>query len=154
MAIAAGKEGNSLRLRSNLLHKLGIHDEAKSVEIQNRQPARGLLDGVAVTNEPLKYDSDDDIEMEEDDQASGSRSWTERLFFKPSSIESTAEETATSSVSSMSAEKRLTFNENVKVMPIPQRQDYSKRVRERLWNDVDDIMLNAQRNAMEFAAEG
>lgn len=154
MAIAAGNEGNSLRLRSNLLHKLGIRDSTKSTEIKNRQPARGLLDGAAVTNEPLKYESDEDTEIEDGDGASGSRSWTERLFFKPSSIESNAEETATSSVSSMSTEKRLTFNEQVKIMPIPMRHDYSQRVRERLWNDVDDIMLNAQRNAMEFAAEG
>ena len=95
MAVAAGNErGNSLRLRSNLLHKLGIRDETKSTDVQkNRPPARGLLNSAAITNEPLKYDSgDEDVEMEDGDSAKTGASWTERLFFKPSSIESTAEE--------------------------------------------------------------
>jgi hypothetical protein len=155
MAIAAGNEGNSLRLRSNLLHKLGIRDEKKPTVTQNRPPARGLLNSAAITNEPLKYESDEDAEMEDGDAAKTGVSWTERLFFKPSSMESTAEETADSSASSsMSNERRLKFNETVQIQPIPMRTDYSQRVRERLWNDADNIMMNAQRNAMEFASEG
>lgn len=161
MAIAAGNElkvahashhpgateqtSNSLRLRSNLLHKLGIRDEKAQVHI--RQPSKGLLGDVPVSKEPLKYDSD------EDEQQDAAPSWQERLFFKPSSLES--KDTAASSLSSVaSAERKLTFNETVSVVPIPMRHDYSHRVRERLWNDVNDIMLNAQRNALEFAAEG
>lgn len=148
MAVAAGNETASLRLRRDLLHKLGIRDESNKPQFQTQRPARGLLDGVNVTKEPLKYESDED---EEEEQA---KSWKERLFFKPSSVESSAEDTAASSVSTMSEDKRLTFNETVSVMPIPMRHEYSQRVRERLWNDVDDIMLNAQRNALEFASEG
>jgi len=152
MAMAAGNETSSVRLRANLLHRLGIRDETKRTELQTRQPARGLLDGVNVTKEPLKYESEDE-DMEEE-QEGGPRSWKERLFFKPSSIESSAADTAESSVSSVSAEKRLTFDETVSVMPIPMRNEYSHRVRERLWNDAEGIMLNAQRNALEFASEG
>jgi len=153
MALAAGNETSSIRLRSNLLHKLGIRDETKETEMGTRQPVKGLLNNAAVSKEPLKYDSDDE-DMEEDDQT-GTLSWKERLFFKPSSLESTAEDTAASSISSNSAaERRLKFNEEVSVMPIPMRTDYSHRVRERLWNDADAILLNAQRNAMEFASEG
>ena len=153
IAIAAGNETSSIRLRSNLLHKLGIRDETKQTEAESRQPIKGLLDSSRVRQEPLKYDSDEDA-MEEDDET-GPRSWTERLFFKPSSVESSADDTAPSSASSASTgDRRLTFKETVNVMPIPMRADYSQRVRERLWNDADEIMLNAQRNAMEFASEG
>lgn len=153
IAMAAGNESNSIRLRANLLHKLGIRDETKQTEAESRQPVKGLLDSSRVRQERLKYDSDDDA-MEDDDEV-GPRSWTERLFFKPSSVESSADDTAPSSASSESTgERRLMFNETVNVMPIPMRADYSQRVRERLWNDADDIMLNAQRNAMEFASEG
>ena len=149
-ATPAGKDqSSSVRLRSNLLHRLGIRDEKTQVHV--RQPSKGLLGDVPVTKEPLKYESDED-EFDEDEPQEA-RSWKERLFFKPSSLES--KDTAASSMSSdASAERRLTFNETVSVVPIPMRTDYSHRVRERLWNDVDDIMLNAQRNALEFAAEG
>jgi hypothetical protein len=161
MAIAAASREkvspspNSIRLRSNLLHKLGIHDDKEKL-LQVRQPSRGLLHGAPVSEQPLTGEDDD--EYDERQGAHQPVSWTERLmvFSRPSSPESRTD--VASSGSSAGAdtqpEKKLTFNETVAVVPIPMRHDYSHRVRERLWNDVDDIMMNAQRNAMEFAAEG
>jgi hypothetical protein len=46
------------------------------------------------------------------------------------------------------------FNEEVAVCPIPRRNEYSNRIREHLWNSPDEMMRNAERNAIEFAAEG
>lgn len=50
--------------------------------------------------------------------------------------------------------KRLNFNETVEVIPIPMRNEYSNRVRSRLWSNAIEIHENAARNTVEFAAEG
>ena len=50
--------------------------------------------------------------------------------------------------------KKITFNTTVKVVPIPMRDEYSNRVRSRLWSNAVEIHQNATRNSIEFAAEG
>lgn len=50
--------------------------------------------------------------------------------------------------------KKLIFSETVKVVPIPMRNEYSNRVRARLWSNTVEIHENATRNTVEFAAEG
>ena len=150
-----GPEAN--RIRNNLIFKLGVDIDRSSKEV-NREPSRGsLLGHVQLSKEPLKYKTDEESKQQED----GSWSLTSFFLRKPPMPEAEASLGSSFSSSSVSSsptetsqQRRLTFNEEVAICPIPMRNEYSKRVKERLWPSPEDMMLNAHRNTVEFAAEG
>mmetsp|Transcript_21274 Transcript_21274/g.31541 ORF Transcript_21274/g.31541 Transcript_21274/m.31541 type:complete len:181 (-) Transcript_21274:1228-1770(-) len=50
--------------------------------------------------------------------------------------------------------KSISFDESVEVVPIPKRDEYSSRVKQRLWANANEIHQNAARNTIEFLSEG
>lgn len=48
---------------------------------------------------------------------------------------------------------RIAFQDQVEVVNIPTRYEYSDRIRSRIWSNRHELQENAERNAVEFAAE-
>jgi hypothetical protein len=143
-------EQQRTRIRSNFFNKLGI-DEKKgdSKSINAPLPSRGsLLGNVQITQEPLKFD-----EVKEQPKSP----WAHIFGSASTSTTPLSTSPSCSSLCSSSTGKRevrITFHSEVMVVPIPKREEYSKRVRDRLWSNPEELQVNAQRNSMEFAAEG
>lgn len=113
---------------------------------------------VVCFTESLKYDRDADRMF-----SSKRRKLSAELnpSSSPSRLSSSSESSGSSSSRSSDSQsmdrkpkKTLTFGDSVKVVPIPMRNEYSNRVRSRLWSNATEIYENAARNAYEFAAEG
>ena len=171
---------SSDRLRTNLMIKLGLEtikrnslsSHSAQCIIKNREPpyTRSLLGKVNIHTEKLKYKRDQE-------QSSSSKSdhqgiWGLGPFFKKekaasadvpvleaasesSAVSMTSEESSSSPSASIASRKRppVSFNEDVLICPIPKKEEYSKRIKERIWASHEELMLNAHRNSIEFASE-
>lgn len=144
------------RIRNNLIFKLGVDIEKYGFEVRNREPSRGsLLGNVSFSKEPLKYKKDETVESKPDFWGLTSL-FTRKVSMAENggSIGTSCSSRNSSNLSESSESRRLTFNEEVVVCPIPKRDEYSKRIRNQLWVSPENMMLNAHRNTVEFAAEG
>lgn len=120
-------------IRCRFLNRLGIQKGAPSHVRRSCavQPNSNIL------KEPVKIEKSDDN--------SDATEFTSR--------------TRSSSLSSASSSHRLTksrsvsFDDSITVRTIPRREAYSDRIKQHLWSDRQEAYQNAQRNAIEFAAE-
>jgi hypothetical protein len=147
---------SSKRLRSDLLNKLGIVPETKSTQGGSNQRA-SVLGPIKVVKAPLKGLD------EEDPKVRVTILDTLGSFFKvgsPSSDSTTlaTEDDLSSSCSSLDSPARqrrcLTFNEQVSVVTIPRRDQYSNRIQQHLWHAPEQLQTAVQRATIEFAADG
>ena len=97
------------------------------------------LKNVPRYTEPLKYNHRDERMREE----------RGRHQQKSLAIATKTSVDATSSNSTKKI-KRITFSENVNVVPIPMRSEYSDRIRTRLWSDAVEIYENAGQSTIRI----
>lgn len=145
--------GKADEIRSKFFSKLGIakiscHNISSiqsgkidsSIILSNSISAR-KLESASIYQVPLKYSVGDDA------QATNTG-----ICLEESNCFSAAPRSFISDKAR--TRRKIEFDDAVSVVPIPMRNEYSSRVRSRLWSDRLEITKNAQRNSVEFAAEG
>jgi hypothetical protein len=156
----------SKRLRSDLLNKLGIVDGRSRALLTLplntsgplKAPEKTLLGPIKIVKAPLKKDEGPDPNP----KAPPSFFVALGSFFRvgsPSSEATTAtagmESDDASSISSSSERHRnLTFDEEVSVVHIPRREQYSNRIQQHLWHSPEILHANVMRNTIEYSADG
>jgi len=126
---------SSHELRSKLLSKLGITKQQKTTFINDRR-TRDIRHMPRYTL-PLLYDDDE-----------------ERLRnlsrYRRSNSPSPQSVADLSSAAKRKPSKSVSFNEQVVAVPIPMIQEYSYRMRDRLYTDSITMQENIERNLLEF----
>mmetsp|Transcript_11618 Transcript_11618/g.17529 ORF Transcript_11618/g.17529 Transcript_11618/m.17529 type:complete len:225 (-) Transcript_11618:144-818(-) len=141
------------QVRSKFLMRIGVVGTDPNTFCKHRcETADGTTDSCIPTRDlqkvprystQLKYNRNDERK----------RRCQQRSAAASADQNSSSSSSATSSSNKSKPKKRCTFNESVKVVPIPTRHEYSDRIRSRLWSNAIELYENAARNHVEFAAE-
>lgn len=106
----------------------------------NTATSRSLLSNVRLKDE-LKYDSDEDA-------APYPNSYNRFFGVRQTNAVDNKPPKNTTNI------RRLLFSDDVEVVPIPMRSEYSNRIKERMYSGRVELSENAQRNVVEYEAEG
>jgi len=141
-----GGRGNNTQRRMQSGDVL-LSSGADSVAPSTAVSSRSLLSNVRLTEE-LKYDSDEDAEP----YPNGAHDAYSRFFGSKQSR--SFDSKPNKNEADFPRRRKLMFADDVKVVPIPMRSEYSNRIKERMYNGRVELSENAQRNVVEFEAEG
>jgi len=131
------RAAQSVQLRNRYLRTLGIHNSSTDIidaPISHVSPIL-RMSRVRTLREPLKRD---DREYVTEHQA---------IIDTPNSPQSVM------CAIEERPKRRVSFDSSVSVVPIPKRDEYSSRIKDRIWNSAIVIYENATRNALEFSTE-
>ncbi|KAL3795361.1 hypothetical protein HJC23_009534 [Cyclotella cryptica] len=117
-------------------------------------PNRSLLSNVRMKEE-LKYDSDEDAELN-NNTVEQTNNYSRFFGMKQSNTNAASNnpDNKLKNLDRIPRRRRLVFSEDVEVVPIPMRSEYSNRIKERMYSNRVELSENAQRNVVEFEAEG
>merc|ERR1719330_596768 len=139
-------------IRAKLLNKLGIHNEkyiARAAPVATAAQQRrirvlrdqGIGHSIQLVNPPDGSALRDPLD--------GALPHIEPLNVRPSSLCHILQDRNNGKGS-----RHVIFNDQVSVVDIPMRNEYSKRIRSLMWSSAADLKENMQRNSAEFEAEG
>jgi len=113
----------------------------------NTATSRSLLSNVRLKEE-LKYDSDEDVEPP------GGYASSYNRFFGSRDTKVVEKQQPPKQPTNIPRRRRILFSDNVDVVPIPMRSEYSNRIKDRMYSGRVELSENAQRNVVEYEAEG
>ena len=170
------------QIRLRLLNRLGIHQKKPPISAASEHRRKHALHGSGGSSGtsmpairkaqayfclPLKDDNDDDMPGSLSSPGSVSPSSPSTAAMAPYTMSLDTHEKhdvpfemqegpdiSNNNNPSTPPRRRIQFNSNVMVVPIPSRHAYSKRIKQAFWMDGAEIQATAERNRYEFASEG
>jgi len=142
-------------IRGKLLNRLGIYDVPATAHAQPMTAAQHrrlrILRGMGVGYYSHGFSPPDGSATRS--PLNGVKKFVEPL--KGDDVRTTTTvAAATADVLGKKKSTKIAFQDQVEVLPIPTRYEYSERIKSRIWSNRHELQENAERNALEFASEG
>lgn len=143
----APKQASGQEIRSRLLRRLGIHDEEPIVTKRSSSADSS-------TSAPPTWTSSSSSCQQQRQPRPAPPLFHVPLKYNDQHNHHNNNKSDSSSSSLSCCSTRVGFQEDVCVIPIPMRTEYSERIRNRLWCGKHELQAMAGRNLLEFEYEG